>query len=201
MILKELLGETVATKQIIAHELGHAISGVVQDNYLLPYEIEFNEVVGTTASCSVEFVSKRGLKGPFSTLKNVSDLGGVFGELVFCKKFEPWGCRVDIDNFISSNLKSTRGVIHEVDMWFNVEEDGYSFYVIRSTIPYKNKKRVLYDETEFECRLPNMYEIYEDFLNRIDVKEFRACVNEIYRGKITNIDKDELFGYIERITF
>ena len=191
----------MVNKDIISHELGHAISAIVQDNWVLPHEICLNETRMDTAMMLYHDVPKRGLTGKYSTLRGVSDLGGIFGELLNKGKWAPWGCRIDIETFISSCIKTKRPIWNEMDLWKNVEDDSYSFRKISVLVPFKLRKYEYFNELETECRLPNMFDIYKDFKDRIDIDEFNKVVNEIYKEKIINIDKDKLFGYIERITF
>lgn len=178
----------------IAHEFGHAISGFVQDIDFSPIFIELNPSKGCQASCSFSGGKKK-TTGEFSKVKHMSDLGGIFGELLYSGYWKPWGVRSDVDDFTYKSSKWTE----ELDSWLWVDDDDLSFRACSQLDSESLRRRVIMDSHDTARRLPTLWSMYMDFCDKIDKGEFKLIVNEIYRDKISEIGEDDLLKFSERV--
>ena len=193
----------MANKKIIAHELGHAICGYILDNAFHPIELELETDDPTArAYCHFSELEEKGNTSikSLTKLENISDLGGLFGELILDGSWAPWGSSYDMDDFIITNIKSKSALITELFdwMWNDGDELGYC-QVIRREKTIKGKRDTTLDVYDTMDRLPNLWAVYMDFLWKIDRKEFNEVVDEISKGKKKNIKGAELKKYILRI--
>lgn len=186
-------------KGLAAHELGHAIQAVVQDNGVLPTDISFEKSEGALAYCNFEYVDDRELLGKYSKFEGISNLGGLFGELLMFGKFIPWGARQDIDSFTSTNSNKKHQLIVELDKWMWVDNDKDSFRTHTNHADLKKRRQSFMLSPTVSQRLPETWECFLDFCSRIDTTEFVSVIEEIAKEKIKTIDRKEMFKYVERI--
>jgi len=177
------------TKSIIAHELGHALSSEFQDGYGDPINIEFEPDGNELAICwCAEHEKKKpNVAGVYSKTKSISDLGGIFGELLYTGGWNPWGARVDVDNFLCSNYRSTSNLKNELDEWMWVDDDSLSMRACTCGDTITSRRSFELDHHDTCERLPAMWLAYVDFCNRIDKTEFRRVVDEILKNKTKTI--------------
>lgn len=191
----------MTSKSIIAHELGHAVL-MHMDNEFKATKISLKEEDGNWASCDCKKI--KGGKGntvnlEVSKLHGISDLGGIFGELVFCGKWNPWGCRLDLDDFTSNNCTSKSKIVNEAFEWLWNDSDKLSFFnFLKKKSRYK-KSVSYFTEKQTEKRLSNMWSAYQSFASKINPTEFRYIVNEIYEKEKEEIRHNTIQKYIKRV--
>ena len=120
------------SKAIVAHELGHAVVAYAIDKLNKPLELVFeknkNEALLSSTVFKVrdkKIIPKNKNLGRFLT---PVDLGGLLGELLYDKRFAPWGVRNDVHTFLTANELSRSGLISELYEWFYLDTDKFSFY-------------------------------------------------------------------------
>ncbi len=185
--------ESMVSKSIIAHELGHAISAFAQDSGYIPTLIELKDSKNCLAACYMdEFDMKK--PGPYGNTKGICDLGGIFGELLFQGWWNPWGARLDLDNFISANSK-----LVELDSWMWVNTEAGSFHYINSFPTIKERRAVRVDMHSTFRNTQYIWEAYCDFCDRIDKEEFIKVVDEIHKNKTESIEGENIADLGKRI--
>lgn len=181
------------SKAIIAHEIGHAISAFAQDSGYIPTLIELSESKNCLAACYMDDF-KMAKPGPYGKTKGICDLGGIFGELIYQGWWNPWGARLDLDNFISSNPK-----LVELDNWLWVDTEEGSFHYLNSYPTTKERRDVKVDSHSTFRNTPYIWEAYCDFCDRIDKEEFLQAVNEVYKNKTESIEGKDMAALGKRI--
>ena len=189
---------------VVAHELGHAVVAAMLDNEYEPICIEMKPDDGLSlAYCNLHPLDvKKGNKSIHSASKlhHITDLGGIFGELLFGGEFEPWGSRSDVDNFLCVNSQSRGKLVEELFDWMWNDDDALSWWSVTREIKDRKKKyQATLDLYDVEHRLPHLWSIYKDFIGKIDRKEFKNVVDEIARSKVDYVGDKELNEYLDRI--
>ena len=185
-------------KLIIAHELGHAICAEVQDGFWYPSSLEFEKDDNALAYCYCEKRdTHKGIKGPYSRTKQVINLGGIFGELLYGGEWNPWGARTDVDEFVTANKASK--LKNELDEWLFQDDDPLSFRACSSDPSEVWRRNFVLDHHDTSRRLPELWNVYLDFCDRIDKPSFKEVVDRINKEKIKVVDSKMLkriFGEI-----
>lgn len=186
-------------ERIVSHELGHAVYGEIFDGDCRPTSLCFKSDNSALAFCEFENRRKK-FTTPF---KGISYLGGMFGELVYGGKTNPWGISSDFDLFISENREIYGGMylgiplIDEIDSWLYIDDDEKSFRA--STINREMRGKFVLDCQDVFERLPNIWKLYCEFCNNINKDEFIRIVEKISKGKATTIGKIRLRGFLKEI--
>ena len=171
-------------KALVAHELGHAISATVQDAFWVPSSIEFIKNDSEQAACYCDKLEMRksGMKGPHSRTKHIMNLGGIFGELLWCGSWSPWGARADIDDFITANYRSKSDLKFELDSWMFIDDDKLSFRACSKRD--ENVERVEFELDHHDTcrRLPQLWDAYLDYCDKIDKGAFMETIDEISKA-------------------
>ena len=193
---------------LIAHEFGHAVVANIIDNcYKCSSGIDLKPEDGLARAYCDLIPSRKKVISPrnkskqrFSNIINITDLGGIFGELLYRQRFDPWGSREDLDGFITINMRSRSKLISELFAWMWNDDDELSFPSLmkREKSSYK-KQFISLDIYDVMKRLPNLWEAYLDFLDKIDRDEFSLVVDEISLCNDDYIDEVDLEGYVNRI--
>jgi len=178
-------------KILIAHELGHALCAEVQDGFWVPSDLSFKREKGngTLAYCSCDkrATRKPKVRGPYSRTTNIMNLGGLFGELLQRGCWSPWGCRADIDEFVTTN-RANNLLKMELDDWMWVSGDDLSFRACSSinsgTI---DRRKYTMDSHDTAKRLPQVWMAYLDFCDRIDKEKFKDKVDYILINKVIEV--------------
>lgn len=188
-------------KLIVAHELGHAVCAEVQDGFWFPLGLGFEKDESVIAYCYCDKHDKKkpNLKGPYSKTKSMMNLGGLFGELLYGSNWSPWGARADIDEFVTTNSKTKNKIMIELDSWTWVDDDNLSFRACTRLESDKIRREFVLDAHETARRLPNLWEAYLDFCDRIDKKIFFASVDAISTSNKLELNKSELKKIIKEI--
>lgn len=182
-------------KDLIAHEFGHAMCSMVQDSKYTPIDISLKAEKDMLGWCDFNYeVYPRKLKTRYSKHKSMSDLGGLFGELVLNGKWMPFGARSDIDSYIIQNSESQK-LATELDNWFFIDEDDLSFRAC-TKLPGKNRRFFFLDAGDTAERLPHLWEAYLEFCSFIDKEQFRLIVEEVYKNKLDYISASVLKRYV-----
>ena len=126
----------------------------------------------------------------------MSDLGGIYGDLLFSGGWSPLAARGDMESFITEN--STTGMT-DLMAWFWKDDDDLSFRAASSLPTKKERNDFKFDSHETCIRLPFVWEAYCDFCDKIDKAEFKAIVSEIYKAKKKKINKKQIQAYAKRI--
>ena len=180
-------------KLLIAHELGHAVAGVLQDTLYYPCSIDLARSKGSLGSCTFDDKPRK-LPSKYGKYKYMSDLGGIYGELLFGGAWSPWGARSDLDSIATANLKLT-----EIDKWMWHDSDPLSFRACSRLETIKLRRAFVLDAHETFVRLPFIWEAYCSWCEDIDKNEFKNIVNEINSDGIEHIDFDALSVILKRI--
>ena len=187
-------------KYIVAHELGHAICAEVQDGFWYPSGLSFKKEDGTIAACFCDKrkVRKKNVTGPYSRTIGMMNLGGLFGELLWCGEWSPWGARADIDEFITVN--STRNSIkNELDEWMWMNDDKLSFRACTKINDGEERRKFRMDCHDTARRLPSLWSAYLDFCDRVDKQEFKNQVNIIVSNNKVEIKTKDLKAIMKEI--
>ena len=188
-------------KSIIAHELGHAICAEVQDGYWYPSSLDFERDENALAYCYCDKLDEKKtyVKGPYSRAKQVMNLGGIFGELLYAGDWSPWGARSDIDEFVTANHKSKSKLKDELDKWLFRDDDELSFRACSSFADESSRREFALDHHDTCRRLPELWNAYLDFCDRISKDAFRENIEDIAKSKETSIGGAELKAIIKDI--
>lgn len=188
-------------KYLVAHELGHAMSANVQDAFWFATELSFKKESGVLATCSCEKrkTRKKDIVGPYSRATNISSIGGIYGELVIRGCWSPWGCRSDIDDFISTN-KTSNPLKVELDEWMWISLDELSFRSCTSLPTVKERRKFVLDSHDTAKRLPELWKSYLDFCDRINKEKFKECVNIIAKNKTEKVENEMLKQLMKEIS-
>lgn len=191
---------------LLAHEMGHALIAHMFEEKYDPIAIEIckpSDPAQAYCHFTDEKTSKAGnTSGVRSnrSLVDLTDLGGLFGELLYRGEWDPWGSRTDIDNFTCANKKRTSGIVHELFEWMWNDRDELSFF---EKISEHKERKMKYESTldvyDTMYRLPLLYQAYEDFLWKINRKEFKNVVDTLAGEKEVFVEGDELRYYLNRI--
>jgi len=187
-------------KYLIAHELGHAVCAEVQDGfwYSSGLVLERDETSLAYAWSEKLDTKKEGLKSPYVKLKQMMNLGGLFGELLYSGKWNPWGVRADIDEVVSANT-SRHPLILELDDWLWRDDDENSFRFCSALSTDSERRAFTLDAHDTARRLPALWDAYLDFCDRIDKHLFCVNVDEIVKSKKTEIEEEELKEIVKEI--
>jgi hypothetical protein len=187
------------TKRVVAHELGHSIASRF-DNEFDSRSISLETTNLYEAAC----MATRKNEGNGNTLlKNkhlscVINLGGIYGELLFCGNWEVTNSRLDIEEFLSFNRKSKSQFIGELVNWFWHDEDPYSFYNLSRV---NNGCRLFPNEISY--RLPYLWESFIVFRDRVNTYQFRTTVEMIYADYkqlgVNSVLKSDLNKYSKKV--
>lgn len=187
----------------IAHELGHAIGAETQDGFWYPSGLSFEKDDNAVAYCYCEQLDtkKPNLKGPYTKVKQIMNLGGIFGELLYAGYWHPWGARGDIDEFISANSNTRNKLKDELDDWYWLADDDKAFRAVlnHDDYGYASRGKFVLDCHDTARRLPLLWEAHLDFCDRISKEAFKDNVIEISKTKETEIGEKELKKIIEDI--
>ena len=183
----------ITGKLTIAHELGHALYGNLFDTEADATSIDIGGDASLQGWC--EFAEKQQAHIPtkYSRLKDLSDLGGIFGELMFSGSFGVYGARSDLDDFVTVNKRSQSSIIGELYNWFWLEDDDLSY----KTITKYECTQIT--EDEMINRLPWLYDAYQTFNQYIDEEQFTCEVDELHSTGVTEIDDETIRAIIERV--
>ncbi len=182
-------------KNVIAHELGHAIVGYLMDKDFWPTNIElYSNDHKVKAACIFE--SNRMEKPKLSGTKYVSDLGGLIGEMIWEGSWRVWGASYDLDSIAGSGNNK---IAVEIDNWMWMENGPKSYHGLMANMSRSKRKKIYVDESFTQYKLPNVWKVYKKVLKNINSEEFRNIVNEIYKEKLNKILYKRLHGYIQRI--
>jgi len=182
---------------LIAHELGHAIAGILQDNLYWPESITLYGSKGILACC--EFDDRpRKITGRFGKFKYMSDLGGLYGELIIEGSWNPWSARSDLDSFNCENT-SNISKISELDQWLWMDDDDLSFRACTKLFPIKERRFFKLDAHETFKRLPFIWDAFCDFCDKINKNEFKTIVKEIRKNEEEVLDQKQIEDYAKRI--
>lgn len=174
-------------RTLIAHELGHAIAGYLFEPNVRPATIHLVPAGdGSLASCSFyEYEGDFQMgDGRLSRIKNMSYLGGIFGELLIRDRTYLLGIRGDLDEFLCENRyprKSRSKIVNELFAWFYTDKDDWSF---------GGRMKLYFDcprgfsgtymhESRLKKRLPETWKAYQKFLKCIDQDKFIDAVDKI----------------------
>lgn len=183
-------------KHVIAHELGHAISNEIQDGgYEFSY-ISFESDDKTSyAYCNLDELDRNRFKS-YRNLTDVSDLGGIFGELACYKSFYLWWARGDFDNFIICNSKSKSKLVDDVDNLYN---KSLYFDNIRKMSRHnrrKNKDKMLIGDLK---EYKHLYMAYRDFEKKINKRAYISIVDYLFSSKVKELEYEEFHEYLRKI--
>ena len=183
----------------IAHELGHAVLAYACDSFYMPSEINLKpEEQNLIAYCNMEMGQRTDVLKP-SKFKGISDLGGLFGELVHLGVWNPWCSRSDIDGFITSNKKSTHELVLSLDLWMWTDDSEMSFRASSIIQPFEARYKVFFDHHDTAKVLPQLFFEYLEFCDVIDKSEFRRTVKELTVSKIVSIENEDLTKLMVKI--
>ena len=184
----------MVNKKIIAHEIGHALVGRLFDKEYDPDYLLLEGEKGSIAACY--FLQERTSIPPYPGLKNISDLGGMFGELLYCGCWWPWGARADLDNI---SYEGNNKLVKEVDEWLWNSNKKNSFFGLIKNKTRLERRRIKCDKVYTVKYLPNIWNEYCKFINFIDKKEFLLVIDEIYNEKECIIHNKKLCEIMDRI--
>jgi hypothetical protein len=187
-------------RSLVAHELGHAVCAEVQDGFWYACGLSFKAEDGQLACCYTEKLDRKkpNIKGPYSRVKNMVSLGGIFGELLYHGAWSPWSARADVDEFATENRTTKNKVMLELDSWMWRDDDdlSYRFCTNRGIAARRN---VVLDIHDTARRLPFLWDAYLDFCDRIDKEAFLIKVEEVSTGGNIEIESDQLRAIIKEI--
>jgi len=188
-------------KLVIAHELGHAVCAEAQDGFWYPSGLSFEKDESALAYCYCEKhdQKKPDLKGPYIKLKQMMNLGGIFGELLYGANWSPWGARCDVDEFITANSKGKNKLMVELDGWNWIDDDELSFRACTILSGDKARREFVLDAHDTARRLPHLWVAYLDFCDRIDKATFFANVEDIANEKQVEIDQKQIKKIVKEI--
>ena len=190
----------MVSKNIIAHELGHMLSAVVQDGFWIPTSLKLKGEYNTLAHCACKQETKmKKIRGPYVKIKGIMDLGGIFGELLWSGSWRPWGCRQDVDDFTLGNKNLNNILVVELDYWLWVDDDELSFRACSQFDCDSSRRQFMMDHHDTCKRLPELWKVYLDFCDRIDKISFKENVIDISKHKRTTIGNKELKKIIKDI--
>jgi len=162
---------------LLAHEFGHAVYGNLFD---VENDASSINIEGTsTVQGYCYFTEKRGKAIPtaYSRLKEISYLGGMFGEMLYSGQFSVYGARSDIDEFITTNKYSQSSLLGELYNWYWLDEDAYSYSKIVQQVETE------FTNHEIAERLPWLYDAYCRFNQHIDAEKFNSVVHDSFYGR------------------
>ena len=191
-------------RSIIAHEMGHAIVGEILDSEYEPTTITLRSTKGEAgrAACNFNTTGEYGNTSlpTIRRLHNLIDLGGIFGELILNGEWSPWGASYDLEDFVGVNIESRGKLITELFNWMYNDEDDQSYFdLIRKEKDIIGKRNTTLTWNDTRTRLPQLWEVYLDFVGKIDIKNFKDVVVEIEKGSEKEISKARLNRYMKRI--
>lgn len=199
-------------KPTIAHELGHVIVSYLYDRETRPTSMILKP--GPSSKAWVNFDSWENLPVAdynLSRLKGVSYLGGIFGELLWHQKFNVFGVRGDVEEYLSElrfmgkdgkYRRSRSKIFKELFNWYYVDKDEWSFggrmnAWMNSSQPTRS---LVISEKRVKDRLPELYSIYsKKFAGLIDTKEFKGSVNDFYNKDIKVVRSGTLLKHARKI--
>lgn len=187
------------TAMLVAHELGHAVSALIYDTDCVPSMMEFSGDTFTYATCSFVGDKNKKVKSRYGNLKEVSYLGGIFGELAYSGLWYPWGARDDIENFLIANEKSKHSLVLELDYWMFTDHAKNSFRDCASGRTIKQRRLFTTSLKATEVSTRHLYDCFLDFTSRINVDLFAKSIDEITESGKFKIYKQSINKYTRRI--
>ncbi len=189
-------------KSVIAHELGHAVCGEVQDGFWAATSLTLETDDNNLAYCHCYQldVRKDTVNSRYSKLSEIFNLGGIFGELLFEGAWNPWGSRADLDEFVTANSNSRSALKEELDDWFFRDTDPRSYHACSRKRTTTERRLFKLDAHDTATRLPELWKVYLDFCNRIDKDEFKRCVAEISVDGENTVPASKLKPMLKRVT-
>ncbi len=186
---------------LISHELGHAVCAEVQDGFWYASGLVLTKDDGALAYCWSEKRDDRkpNINGPYSKIKGMMSLGGVFGEILLQGKWSPWGARYDIDEFATANSKGNNKLMIELDRWLWIDDDELSFKACSTHSDERSRRAFVLDAHDTVRRLPNLWDAYLDFCDRINKVVFLSNVEDIAKSKKVELDEAELKKIVKEI--
>ena len=162
---------------LLAHEFGHALYGNLFDVENDATSINLVGDDSTLGWCNFSEKKNKAILTRYSRLKDLSGIGGLFGEMLYSGFFSIYGARNDLDEFITCNKHSNSSVIGELYNWYWLEDDEQSYF-----------KMLTYEETEIlECdvseRLPWLYDMFCRFNKHIDKEKFIDIIDNNYDSR------------------
>ena len=201
----------MASKVIIAHELGHLIMAILYEKEEYATSMQLVPDASTVACVNFEgWENLAVVDNNIARLKGNSYLGGIFGELAWYDRFNIWGIRCDLDEFLTENRylgnekhyrRSRAKIVNELFGWFYSDSDEWSFggrSKLWFTCPRAVRGARLSSKRVKE-RLPITWKLYQKFLSCIDLAEFKTVVNEIHDKKSKIVPARSLRKYAKRI--
>jgi len=192
-------------KRIVAHEFGHIVASMTHDNFLMPSRMVLKKdgyAEAYTLFDDVPFKNLGTIKKNLTNVKNLCNLGGIFGELLVYGSWTPWQARQDLDEFVTLNIKRQK-LVKEIVAWMWLDTDPQSFVeLVREDYRNRAKKirnHIFFSENQMVERLPLLHSTYCDFLSIIHQDEFKAIVNEIYADGRTVYTKRNFAKFAERV--
>lgn len=176
-------------KEIISHELGHAICSDVMDGMYDVGEISFTPKDEKNCYAYCHLIERKNMKfRSYKKLKDLSDLGGIFGEMIYSGKFNLWWAREDLDNFATSNFYSKSKLVDEVEHLLNKSELSQK---IRN-MPRKSRKTIEpVSIVLIKNDYPELYKAYRYLERRIDKMNYRSSVNQLSYKEINSVSEKQ----------
>jgi hypothetical protein len=177
-------------KEIISHELGHAICSDVMDGMYDVDEISFTPKDEKNCYAYCHLVERKNMKfKPYRKLKDLSDLGGIFGEMLYDGKFNLWWAREDLDNFVTSNYHSKSKLVDEVEHLLNKSELSQKIRLI----PRKSRKATMdpISIVVIKNNYPEIYKAYRYLERRVNKWNFKTCVNQLNFKSVNSVSKKQ----------
>ena len=186
---------------LIAHELGHALCAETQDGYWYATSLDFKGDDGAMANCYCDKHKNRktNIKGKYTRIKDMMNLGGLYGELLLGGSWSPWSARCDIDDFTTSNQGSKAKIVIELDLWMWVDLDHRAFRSCTMYNDVRSRRAFKLDAHDTCHRLPHLWTAYMDFCDRIDKDLFKANVLDIAKANDKEVDNAELTKIMKEI--
>lgn len=183
----------MASRGVIAHELGHAVCAETQDGLWVATSLDFEKDDNAMAYCYCDKLDKpKPLKGKYVKTKQMMNLGGIFGELLVDGNWSPWGARNDVDEFVTANDRSKSKLKEELDNWLFRDDDELSFRACSSFQDDSSRRSFTLDHHDTFSRLPHLWEAYVDFCSKISKDAFRENVDDLMKDKSQTIEGAEL---------
>ena len=188
------------TKQLIAHEIGHALVGLFFDKKKVPEQAEFyldsdDGAAADQTSSIVPPSTKKytlffSIDGKLYHLDEIWVLGGIIGELLYSQKFDPWRARADFEDFLYRALvgkpknysKLSKQVAEEFYGWFysTTNTQNFSYFAENAKecrfVPSKYKTLCV---EEIEEMFPKFYEIFCAIEEIFPAEVYKKMVNSI----------------------